>query len=108
MVMGTLYESLSAEEKRPIAEPNLIEVQSIRSRLANLLFKQRSDEEETGHASIVESLEGHRRRVGDANATLPTPPAKPIPLTVATSRHLFTVTGGIWTATIPTSTGTNA
>ena len=73
MVLRSLYDSLSAKERRPIAEPNMIDVQRIHSRLANLLFKQRSDEEETGHASVVESLEGHRHRVGDVTAVFPTP-----------------------------------
>ena len=41
-----------------------------------------------GHASIVESLEGHRRRVGDENATLPTPPKMPIPTTDARTRDI--------------------
>ena len=56
----TLYDSLTAEEKQPIAEPNLIDVQSIRSKFANLLLKQQSEEEETGHANIVKTAEGHR------------------------------------------------
>ena len=33
VLLGSLYDSLSAEERRPIAEPNMIDVQSIRSRL---------------------------------------------------------------------------
>jgi len=91
MVLGTLYGSLTTEEKRPIAEPNLIDIESVHSRLANILFRQRSDEEDTGHVSKVESLEGHHHRVGDPSAVLPTPPTKSKPPTDATSKHLFTV-----------------
>ena len=43
-----------------------------------MLFKQRSDDDETGHSSVVEMAEGHRRRVGDVTAVLPTPPVKQI------------------------------
>lgn len=46
----------------------------------NLLFKHQlaiqatTRRDETRHSSVVEALEGHRRRVGDANVVLPMPP----------------------------------
>ena len=58
MVLGTVYDSLTAKEQHPIAQPNLNNVQSIRSSISNLLFAQHSDDEETGHAGIVETPSG--------------------------------------------------
>ena len=79
MILGTIYDSITAEERHPILKPNLINVQSIRSRFANILYLETSNLEETGHAKIVESLEGHRLHVGDQSATLPQPPTRPTP-----------------------------
>ena len=37
MVLGSIYDSLTAEERRPIPEPNLVDVQGIRRKFSNIL-----------------------------------------------------------------------
>ena len=49
---------------------------------------QQSEEEDTGHSSIVETEAGHQRRVGNPKAVLPTPPVKPTKPAAAGSRRL--------------------
>ena len=73
----SIYAQLTSEECRPINDPNMIQVQAKRSRIANILSLIISPLEATGHSSIVETLEGHRRRVDDKTATLPLPPPRP-------------------------------
>ena len=60
MVLCALIDRLTAEERRPINESNMIDVQDFHNKLANLLFKCPSDGEDTGHASVVQTLDGHR------------------------------------------------
>ena len=73
----TVYEGLSAEDRKSIREPTLNDVQRVRSSIANNLYNQTSQEELTGHSSIVESLEGHRLRMEDNSVSLPAVPKKP-------------------------------
>jgi len=86
MVPVSIYEKLTTEEHSQIKEPNLIQVQSLRSRIANILYHETSALEETGHTSIMESLEGHRLRVSDLIAKLPKPPTRPIAPTDTTGK----------------------
>ena len=93
MVLGALVDSLTAEERKPINEPNMLSVQDFRNKLANLLLKYPSNVEDTGHTNVVETLDGHRRRIGDTTGTtlLPTPPAKPTLPAYSVTSHLWRV-----------------
>ena len=73
----TVYEGLSADDRRSIGEPTLNDLQRVRNSIANFLYNQTSPEELTGHSSIVETLEGHRLRMEDETASLLVAPTKP-------------------------------
>lgn len=83
-----LYDRLSEKLRKVNPEPNLIDIQTLRSNLANILFEEPSDKMDTGHASIIETLAGHQRRMNDATAVLPSPPTKPTePLATDSKQH---------------------
>lgn len=89
MVLGSLYDSLSVEQRKVITEPNLIDFQTMRNTLANLLYAVRSEEEEMGHSSVVETTVGHQRRVNDPVAVIQTPPVKPTKMATTESRQIW-------------------
>ena len=56
--LESIYEKLTTGERHQINEQNLIQVQSMRSRIANILCHETSALEETGHAGNVRRVPG--------------------------------------------------
>ena len=74
----------------PIAEPTMIDLQNFRKKVANALFTNESGTNIKRHAWLVETKTGHQKRMGKANATLPTAPTEPIEPTGTTVSNMAT------------------
>ena len=87
--LGNLLVRLRVEERQPIVQPTVLDVQTFRCNLSNALSKIPCEELETGHASLVESEENHQLRVGDVNSTLPARLTKPTKPTLTTTNVIW-------------------